>query len=46
MDAIVRVVRNIWKTCRYSSLKTNGMSLASRLHKDLDILLKSLMKYL
>ena len=46
MGAVVRAARNVWKACRHSSLKTNGMSLASRLHKGLDILLKFLMKHL
>ena len=46
MGAVVRIVRNVWKAYRHSSLKINGVSLASRLHKGLDILLKSLMKHL
>ena len=46
MGAVVRAVRNVLNAFKQSSSKINGVSLANRLHKSFEILLKSLMKRL
>ena len=46
IGATVRAVRSVWKACKHSSSKINGVSLINKLHKGLAILLKSLMKHL